>query len=109
MLKKKLTISLFVVLLLFSVSGTVFATELNSEAGGDLIASQEAVVAAQNYNYNSQPLEAISTEAGAWKYNFNATQTKADLAAAKHSYDQSQFDNSEGGIDSPSSSTACPC
>jgi hypothetical protein len=111
MLKKQLIISLFVVFLVVGLSGTVFAFEPGSEAGVELVSSQKAMAAAENYNYNQQQLDAVGTEAGAWKLNSNATQSKADVAAAQHEYDQRRLDliGTEAGADRMQSSRVCPC
>jgi hypothetical protein len=111
MLKKELIISLFVGFLCVGLSGTVFAYDPGSEAGVDLVASQEAMAAAENYNYNQQHLDAVGTEAGAWKMNSNAMQSKADVAAAQHPYDQRRLDliGTEAGADHIPRATVCPC
>jgi len=111
MLKKELIISMFVGFLFVGLSGTVFAAEPGSEAGVDRAVSKEAMAVAENYNYNQQQLDAVGTEAGAWKLNSNATQSKADVAAAQYQYDQQKLDliGTEAGADPMPGATVCPC
>jgi hypothetical protein len=111
MLRKELGISLFVGLLLVGLSGTAFAGGLGSEAGVDTVLSQGTLAAAQSHNYDAQSLAVIGTEAGDWKFNVNAPESKADVAAAQYNYNQDRLDliGTEGGVDSQSGSAACPC
>lgn len=101
MLRKEFIIGALSALLIFGFFGTSFAGSIGSEAGAEIVTSAKALNAALNHNYDQKSLALASSEAGNWKFDFNAPQTSADVAAANYDYDERKLDaiGTEGGIE----------
>lgn len=92
MLRKEYIVVLLAVLLSFGLAGTVFAADndmirandVSSEAGNWQYHGATQVPG--NLNYNQKALSRVGTEAGNWQFNFDAPETKADMAASRYDY-----------------------
>lgn len=97
MKKQNLIASLCVGLLAIGLTGNVFAGKLvGSEGGAEILATPQAVAAAQNHQYEADYLAAFATEGGT---DVVASQT-AQVAAQNHQYNPDQLAAvaTEGGV-----------
>ena len=95
MFKKEFIIGILATFLCLGVVGTVFAGDVNSEAGEWEFKfdapETKADVAAGNNVYDQEHLALVGSEAGDWEYKFDTPDTRADVAARNYVYDQEQL------------------
>lgn len=92
MLRKEYIVVLLAVLLSFGLAGTVFAADSDMISANDV--STEAgdfqyhatTQVPGNLNYDQKALSRVGTEAGNWQFNFDAPESKADMAANRYDY-----------------------
>ncbi len=88
MFKKELIIGVLATFFLMGMLGTAFAENEAGSVQFSFDAQSMNHDAAINHDYNQEHLAAVSTEAGDWKINFAAPESKAALAAKDYNYNQ---------------------
>ena len=99
MFKKELIIAVLATFFLMGMLGTAFAENETGSVQFSFDAQGINNEAAINHDYNQEHLAAVRTEAGDWKVNFAAPESKADIAAKDYNYNQQHLAlvGTEGG------------
>jgi hypothetical protein len=99
MFKKEMIIGVLATFFLMGMLGTAFAQNEAGSVQFSFDAKSMNNEAAINHDYNQKHLAAVHTEAGDWKVNFAAPESKADIAAKDYNYNQQHLAlvGTEGG------------
>jgi hypothetical protein len=88
MFKKELIIGVLATFFLMGMLGTAFAENEIGSVQFSFDAQGMNHEAAINHDYNQEHLAAVGNEAGDWKIDFAAPESKADIAAKDYNYNQ---------------------